>query len=95
MLVIVAPIHAARLWKPVEQPAASCKQACNRLSNRLNNRLDNRLDVCLHDAAGCLFIRLFNRFGNQLYRVNGVWEMYGAGADLQGRQPAGDVKLKT
>ena len=29
--------------KPVEQPAASCKQTFNRSSNRLFNRFDNRL----------------------------------------------------
>jgi len=34
--------------QPVEQTAASCKQAFNRLLNRLFNRFDNRLNVCLH-----------------------------------------------
>ena len=43
-----------RYVKPVEQPAASCKQTFNRLSNRLFNRLCNRFD---------------NRFDNRMCRV--------------------------
>ena len=35
--------------KPVEQPAASCKQTFNRLFSRF----ENRLNVCFHDTAGC------------------------------------------
>jgi len=46
--------------KPVEQPAASCKQTFNRLSNRLFDRFDNRL-CRVNGLSVSLLMTLFDK----------------------------------
>ena len=82
------PVYTIQpIVKPVEQPAASCKQTFNRLLSRS----DNGWNVCLHDTAGCstavvkplpveqLVVQPVEQPAasckqkfNRLYRVNGV-----------------------